>query len=134
MKRDVDGYEGEGVTGFLRGRSGPDNQHGDSGSAARFFYTAKASKSEKEDGLQEFDKATRGNTHPTVKPIALMRYLVKMITPKGGIVLDPFGGSGTTAHAAIEEGRRYISFDLRQNQCELTRRRLSQITPVLFAS
>jgi site-specific DNA-methyltransferase (adenine-specific) len=66
----------------------------DSGSAARFFYCAKASKSER--GLN--------NNHPTVKPVSLIRYLIKLVTPKNGIVLDPFGGSGTTAVATIEEG------------------------------
>jgi DNA modification methylase len=66
----------------------------DSGSAARFFYCAKASKSER--GLN--------NNHPTVKPVSLIRYLIKLVTPKKGIVLDPFGGSGTTLISAIKEG------------------------------
>ena len=66
-------------------------------SAARFFYCARASK---------HDRA--GSKHPTVKPIALMRWLVRLITPPGGIVLDPFGGSGTTGAAAILEGRDVI--------------------------
>lgn len=65
---------------------------GDSGSAARFFYSAKAGKSDRCE-----------SKHPTVKPIALMRYLVRLITPPGGTVLDPFAGSGTTGQAAIEE-------------------------------
>lgn len=63
------------------------------GSAARFFYCAKAGKN---------DRA--GSKHPTVKPIALMRWLVRLITPPGGVVLDPFAGSGTTGQAAMEEG------------------------------
>lgn len=68
--------------------------YADTGSAARFFYCAKASKG---------DRGT-GNTHPTVKPLALMRWLVRLVTPPGGTVLDPFLGSGTTALACREEG------------------------------
>ena len=78
-----------------------------SGSAARFFYCAKASKSERNAGLEN------QNFHPTVKPIALMRYLVKLVTPPNGIVLDPFLGSGTTAVAAILEGFNWMG-------CEMT--------------
>ena len=69
---------------------------GDTGTAARFFYCAKASKKEKGD-----------TKHPTVKPVALMRYLVKLITPKKGIVLDPFAGTGTTGEACILENKKY---------------------------
>jgi len=75
------------------------NKHGETigyegaGSAARFFYTAKA---DKQDRL--------GSKHPTVKPVDLMRYLVRLITPPGGRVLDPFAGSGTTGMAALAEG------------------------------
>ena len=64
-----------------------------SGSAARFFYSAKASKA---------DRA--GSKHPTVKPVKLMEWLVRMVTPKGGMILDPFAGSGTTGQAAVNEG------------------------------
>jgi DNA modification methylase len=66
---------------------------GDAGSAARFFYTAKA---------DDLDRAF--SEHPTVKPVSLMRWLVRMVTPPGGRVLDPFSGSGTTGHAALLEG------------------------------
>jgi site-specific DNA-methyltransferase (adenine-specific) len=78
------------------------------GSAARFFYCAKASKSERNAGLEGLP-----NIHPTVKPLALMRYLIKLVTPPGGIVLDPFLGSGTTAMAAVMEGLDWIG-------CEMT--------------
>lgn len=74
---------------------------GDSGSAARFFYCAKASAS---------DRA--GSKHPTVKPRALMRYLCRLVTPLGGTVLDPFAGSGTTLYAAQEEGFGAIGIEL----------------------
>lgn len=74
--------------------------YGDSGSVARFFYCAKASKA---------DRA--GSKHPTVKPIALMRYLVRLVTPPNGIVLDPFAGSGTTLEAAVHEGFQVIGIE-----------------------
>lgn len=71
--------------------------HGDAGSAARFFYTAKATAADR-----------FGTRHPTVKPIALMRWLVRLVTPPGGMVLDPFAGSGTTGAAALAEGCRAL--------------------------
>lgn len=72
-------------------------------SAARFFYAAKASKKEREAGLEP-ENGERANTHPTVKPISLMRYLCRLITPKGGTILDPYAGSGSTGCAAAVEG------------------------------
>jgi hypothetical protein len=113
---------------------------GDSGNASRFFksiiYTAKASKSERNKGCEELEdkqtwasqeeresnsfdvfesdgrpKTLNKNNHPTVKPIALMSYLIKMITPKGGIVLDPFSGSGSTLVAAKENGFDFIGIE-----------------------
>jgi site-specific DNA-methyltransferase (adenine-specific) len=89
---------------------------GDSGSAARFFYCAKASRSERGEG----------NIHPTVKPLALMRYLVRLVTRKGGIVLDPFMGSGTTGVAAIQEGMNFIGIEKDQHYYEIAQRRISQ--------
>lgn len=71
-------------------------------SAARFFYCAKASKKDRGEG----------NTHPTVKPTDLMRYLCRLVTPPGGVVLDPFMGSGSTGVAAILEGFRFIGCEL----------------------
>ena len=82
-----------GYSGGDRKQRGERTEMEDSGSAARFFYSAKASKS---------DRA--GSKHPTVKPIKLMQWLVRMITPPDGKVLDPFAGSGTTGVAAVEEG------------------------------
>jgi len=67
--------------------------HGDSGSAARFFYSAKA---DAEDRL--------GSKHPTVKPVDLMQWLCRLVTPPGGLILDPFAGSGSTGLAAMNEG------------------------------
>lgn len=75
----------------------PENYPGDSGSAARFFYSAKA---DAEDRL--------GSRHPTVKPVDLMAYLVRLVTPPGGLTLDPFAGSGTTGVGAMREGMRCV--------------------------
>ena len=75
---------------------------GDTGTAARFFYTAKASKSERGDG----------NTHPTVKPLALMKWLVQLVCPLGETVLDPFMGSGTTGVACLQTGRKFIGIEI----------------------
>lgn len=115
MKRFVEGYDGEGVTTFLRGRSGPHNQRADSGSAARFFYCAKASKKDRGEG----------NDHPTVKPTELMRYLVKLITPPNGFVLDPFMGSGSTGKAAILEHFNFIGIELDQEYYNIANDRIS---------
>jgi DNA modification methylase len=85
----------------------------DSGSAARFFYCAKTSPSERGD-----------NRHPTVKPIALMRYLCRLVTPTSGVVLDPFAGSGTTLVAARLEGFSAIGCELQQEHVDIIKRRL----------
>ncbi len=90
-----------------------------SGGASRFFYCAKASRSER----------GHGNDHPTVKPIALMRYLCRLVTPPNGLILDPFMGSGTTGVAAIAEGFRFIGIDLEPGHCEIARKRLAGVTP-----
>jgi DNA modification methylase len=82
--------------------------------ASRFFYCAKASKKERGEY----------NTHPTVKPLALMRYLVRLITPPGGIVLDPFTGSGTTLIASKLEGFFYLGIEREQQYCEIARQRV----------
>jgi site-specific DNA-methyltransferase (adenine-specific) len=107
--------------------------HNDKGGASRFFYVAKASKSERNKGLDVFEtkqtiggggtyneeagakygsiKAEGKNFHPTVKPIKLMQYLVKMITPPNGIVLDPFCGSGTTGVACKLDGFQFVGLE-----------------------
>jgi DNA modification methylase len=94
-------------------------QYRDSGSAARFFYCAKAS------------KADRGsdNHHPTVKPTALMRYLCRLVTPPGGIVLDPFTGSGSTGKAAVLEGFRFIGIEREAEYVEIARARIAAVAP-----
>jgi DNA modification methylase len=85
-------------------------------SEARFFYTAKADKTDR----------GHGNNHPTVKPQALMRYLVRLVCPLGGVVLDPFGGSGTTAAAARLEQCRSILCELSAEYCDIAVERLRQ--------
>lgn len=111
--------------------------HDDEGGPSRFFYVAKPSRSERDAGCELLPLKTAGevtgrvdgsdglnspragagrtsgaqNGHPTVKPIALMRYLVRLITPPGGVVLDPFMGSGTTGIAALQEGLRFVGIE-----------------------
>lgn len=86
----------------------------DTGSAARFFYCAKASKADRGDV----------NTHPTVKPTDLMRYLCRLITPSGGIVFDPFMGSGSTGKAALAEGFRFIGIEREAAYMKIAQARL----------
>jgi hypothetical protein len=84
------------------------------GSAARFFYCAKASKADRGEG----------NGHPTVKPTELMRYLCRLVTPPGGVVLDPFMGSGSTGKAAMLEGFRFIGIEREAEYLEIARHRV----------
>lgn len=137
------------------------NRFGDKGGASRFFYVAKASKSERNKGLEEFEEkplsdkkgqglrricdicgawilepcncennswilpSTKKNFHPTVKPVALMRYLVKMITPPNGIVLDPFNGSGTTGVACKLDGFNYVGMEQDAEFCKISESRIA---------
>lgn len=89
------------------------------GDAARFFYCAKAS------------KADRGaeNVHPTVKPTDLMRYLCRLVTPPGGVVLDPFTGSGSTGKAAVLEGFRFVGVEREAEYVEIARARIAAVAP-----
>jgi len=91
-------------------------RHGDSGSASRFFYCTKASRSER----------GKDNVHPTVKPLELMKYLIKLVTPRAGRILDPFLGSGSTALAAIDLGFRCIGIEIKKKYCKIVVRRLSK--------
>ena len=90
--------ENEGTVGF---KMKPGARRLDAGSAARFFYAAKANKKDRETG----------NLHPTVKPTDLMRYLCRLVTPTNGLVLDPFMGSGSTGKAALLEGFRFVGIE-----------------------
>ncbi len=124
--------------------------HEDAGSSAsRFFYCAKASKQDREEGLDGFEykevhrfgqglgegldpdaPAINKNNHPTVKPVDLMRYLCRMVTPTGGIILDPFMGSGSTGKAAALEGFDFIGIDLDENYCKISEARINEAIKV----
>ena len=139
---------------------------GDAGSAARFFYCAKASKSDRNAGLDHLpqrevsymnthggnaDKgetwhpidertgaprdrfsAKSANHHPTVKPTDLMRYLCRLVTPPGGLILDPFAGSGSTGKAAAFEGFRFLGIELDPEYAAIAETRIRGVAP-LFA-
>lgn len=129
---------------------------GDSGSASRFFYCAKASNEERNAGLYGIDKKQGGglnmrndshsikngmnsapseNHHPTVKPLELMKYLARLTkTPKGGTILDPFMGSGTTGMAAKLEGRGFIGIEMSSEYLEMAKKRIDYVKyePELF--
>jgi len=94
--------------------------YGDEGSVARYFYCPKTSKSEK----------GKDNNHPTVKPIKLMKYLCRLITPKGGTVLDPFMGSGSTGIAAKDEGFEFIGIEKEKEYFEIAEQRISVASPL----
>ena len=93
------------------------NGFGDSGGASRFFYTAKASSGERHYAGK--------NAHPTVKPVDLMRWLVRLVTLPGGLVLDPFTGSGSTGVAALAEGARFLGIELDPEHVATARRRIA---------
>jgi hypothetical protein len=123
---------------------------GDSGGASRFFYVAKASRSERDEGCESLPRRTGGeatgredgsagaqtpgagagrtggarNIHPTVKPITLMRWLVRLVTPPGGCVLDPFTGSGSTGVAALAEGFAFIGCEQSPEYIEIAKARI----------
>jgi len=128
------------------------SEYTDSGSAARFFYCAKSSRKEREMGCEGMEERTLStmsggefkpdssggnhntagnpnhhvarNNHPTVKPLALMRYLCRLVTPPGGLILDPFMGSGSTLIAAGQEGFRAVGIEVNEEYCEIARKRI----------
>ena len=125
------GVPGQRTEGYLY--DGPTG-YGDSGSAARFFYCAKASKADRETGCAEAglpfvldangNPTDRRNPHPTVKPTDLMRWLVRLVTPPGGLVFDPFTGSGSTGRAAILEGFRFLGAEMTPEYIPVARARI----------
>jgi len=145
----------DGITTF-GGKQG--QLYADSGSAARFFYCAKASKRDRDEGLEHMqavhrvngnkwtdqdyrvtngerpasaESGPRKNIHPTVKPTDLMRYLCRLVTPPGGVVLDPFMGSGSTGKAAVLEDFRFIGIEREKQYLAIAKARIahSQATP-----
>ena len=113
---------------------------GDTGSAARFFYCAKASRADRNEGLDDpgpqfkhgvtlrkiENTTTRGNSHPTVKPTRLMRYLCRLVTPPEGIILDPFMGSGSTGKAAMLEGFNFVGIEKEEKYVEIAKKRVRE--------
>lgn len=113
-------------------------EYTDSGSTARFFYCPKASPKDRHEGLdapgpqfehgatlrQVENTAIKGNNHPTVKPTELMAYLCRLVTPAGGVVLDPFMGSGSTGKAAMREGFRFIGIEREGEYIDIARARI----------
>ena len=92
----------------------------DEGGASRFFYCPKASTSERNLGVEE-------NDHPTVKPVELMGYLIRLVTPEGGKVLDPFGGSGTTGMAAVLEQKEFVIVEKDEDSAKLSENRIKHV-------
>lgn len=110
-KRSVNCYGDYGVDSEFARR-------GDSGSAARFFYCAKASKGDRNRGGVD-------NDHVSIKPNALMRWLVRLACRKGGTVLDPFMGSGSTGVACMDEGMGFVGIELDEHYCEIAEARIA---------
>src|SRR5690606_28945352 len=115
----------KGYNGWPNGTNDGARIEYEGGGASRFFYVAKASRSERTMGGKV------ENNHPTVKPIKLMRYLCRLVTPPGGTVLDPFAGSGTTLLAAIQEGFSCIGIEKEPEYCEIIRQRMAELQPAL---
>jgi len=149
----INNTEGRSVKNSASGHRSPNSTYSDKGGASRFFYIAKANKWERNYGLQEFEnnkpmyeshkpnyENTKGietpyagagrtgnenrNNHPTVKPIKLMQYLVRMITPPNGIVLDPFAGSGTTGIACKIDGFEFVGLELSEDYTKIANARI----------
>ena len=149
----VNNTENRSVKNGASGHRSPNSTYSDKGGASRFFYIAKANKWERNFGLNEFEnnkpmyeshrpnyENTKGietpfagagrtgnenrNNHPTVKPIKLMQYLVRMITPPNGIVLDPFAGSGTTGIACKIDGFNFIGLELSEDYTKIANARI----------
>lgn len=117
----------------------------DEGGASRFFYVSKANKTDRNEGLENLDAqfaptmndgigkkehnaetaTPKHNFHPTVKPTDLMRYLIKLVTPAGGTVLDPFTGSGSTGKAALLDGYQFIGIELTEDYLPIIEGRLN---------
>lgn len=122
-------------------RGGANEYKANTGCASRFFYVAKASRSERDVGfkdsrpqfkhgstLRDVENADKkSNFHPCVKPLKLMEYLITLVTPKGGICLDPFEGSGTHQRACIELGFNYIGFEIDPSYCEIAEKRAKNV-------
>lgn len=138
----------EGTVGF---KMKPGARRADAGSAARFFYCAKASRKDRNDGVEhltskpllwssgtqspgtfqaEGTDRSSPNNHPTVKPTDLMRYLCRLVTPAGGVVLDPFMGSGSTGRGAVMEGLGFIGIERDEGYFKIAQDRIDAAMPI----
>lgn len=148
-RRAAQDHPGSVCYGTFGGDAAKADTYADAGSAARFFYCAKASKADRDEGLDQFElqdfvqfqtgngesgKASSlsegrdtqyRNIHETVKPTELMRWLVRLVTPAGGTVLDPFTGSGSTGKAAVLEGRSFIGCEMTEAYLPIARARIA---------
>ncbi|HEY2848315.1 MAG TPA: DNA methyltransferase [Gemmatimonadaceae bacterium] len=151
VRRNGAGFTGPMPTHTLR------DTYGDSGGASRFFYVAKPGRGERDIGCEDLPAVSGGtatdrndgsagtrnpragagrnggarNIHPTVKSVDLMRWLCRLVTPKGGLVLDPFMGSGSTGIACAREGMRFIGIERERAYFEIARRRIVGDAPLL---
>lgn len=147
--------EGIGYHGGL-GNTVTNDTHGDSGGASRFYYCAKPSREERDYGIYDLAEKSGGeatkrkdgsaglnspragsgrtggarNYHPTVKPVELMRWLIRLVTPVGGTVIDPFLGSGTTGMAARYEQRSFIGIEREPEYLAIAERRIAAVAPL----
>jgi site-specific DNA-methyltransferase (adenine-specific) len=140
------------IYSHFTGYTNPKKYEASSGSASRYFYCAKASKKDRDEGCEGMEKQKANvtgldkgidyrmengvvtglkaptkyasNHHPTVKPTDLMQYLCRLVTPPNGTVLDPFLGSGSTGKAAIYEGFNFIGFDLQSDYIDIAKARI----------
>jgi site-specific DNA-methyltransferase (adenine-specific) len=157
--RTADGFNANSYGAGMGIKAGQSNgEFGDSGGASRFFYVAKASKRDRNEGLEELDDSGqhkwngsvghRGvgdyypdgtprpvnpmkNFHPTVKPTSLMEYLIKLVTPPNGTVLDPFTGSGSTGKAAILQGFDFIGIEMTEEYLPIIEGRLKHAEAIV---
>lgn len=142
------GLSKEGNSMFCGNHEGNGARFGDSGSAARFFYCAKASKSERNRGCEDIPEkrvnymakangtgepsmdtfsSMNRNNHPTVKPIALMEYLIKLVSREGHTILDPFLGSGTTGIACKKLNRHFIGIEKELEYIKIAEARMNSV-------
>lgn len=126
-------YRGQSLQESSTSLNGYREWYNDNGSASRYFYCAKASKRDRDEGLPE----GKHNIHPTVKNTALMQYLIRLVTPKGGIILDPFNGSGSTGKAAMYEntdrnaGYKYIGIELSEEYLAISAARIKYVESLI---
>ena len=153
LRKEQPTYEGRWPANFIH--DGSDEVNDLLGEPARFFYCAKTSKRDRNEGLEGFEEVrtgamqatadgsmltgsgnerttTRANHHPTVKPTSLMQYLVRLVTPPNGVVLDPFMGSGSTGKACVLEGFDFIGIDMTPEYVEIARARIEYVNTAII--